>query len=142
MKSSRHLWWAASVAVGICFLTYLGYVVARNRAYAHVEQLTKQYARQVEPFIVQFASEYDLHVVYYKVFEYDELKAKVFVVDKQDPQMGDSAGGTFFYLERASQDSEWELASPPDVVWAFAGSADGCTWPPYRLDGPYADTEY
>lgn len=114
----------------------------RNRAYEHVETLTRQHAHKVEPLIEEFAGEYDLNIVYFKVFEYDRAEAKVFVVEERVSQAGrKDASGSFFHLKRSDPDSDWELASSPECVWSLAGSADGRTWPPYGPTDPHAEPE-
>ena len=113
--------------------------MVRSRAYARVEQLTRQHALEVKPFADEFASEHDLNILYCKVFEYKVIRAKVFIVDRQKPYQGNNAGGTFLHLERRDLDSDWELIGPPEVVWALSGSADGRTWPPYGLTDPFPE---
>ncbi len=129
------------IAVCVCLVSYGGYLLIRDHAYARVERLTQSYAHEVEPFIEEFAQDYDLNIVYFKVFEYEAVRAKVFVVDKQAPYEGNNAGGAFMYLERRDLDSAWELAKPVEVVWALSGSADGRTWPPYGLTDPFAERD-
>jgi hypothetical protein len=71
MRSRRYFVWILVAILCVCLVSYGGYLLIKNRAYERVEGLTRQYAHQVEPFVRQFAREYDLNIVYFKVFEYD-----------------------------------------------------------------------
>ena len=139
MKAHRSIMWFTMIVICVCLVSYGGYILIRNRAYARVEQLAQRHARDVAPFVGSFAGEYNLEIVYFKVFEYEDASAKVFVVLKQDPHKGKDVGGSFFHLERRDLDSDWELAKPVESVWSLYGSADGRTWPPYGLTDPFAE---
>ena len=141
MKPRRYLVWTIVAVICVCIVSYGGYLSIENQAYMHVEELTRKYAHEVEPFVEQFAGEYNLNIVYFKVFEYDQVRAKVFVVERQDPQEGKDASGSFLHLKRSQPGGSWELASPPECVWSLAGSADGRTWPPYGPTDPYTEPE-
>jgi hypothetical protein len=125
------------IVVCVCLASYGGFLLIRNRAYAQVEQLTQQYAREVAPFVTEFAKKHDIDIVYFKVFEYEEVKAKVFVVQKQNPQEGKDIAGSFFYLKRSDSSSNWTLIGHPEAIWSLSGSADARTWPPYGPVDPF-----
>lgn len=138
MKLYR-LFWGIVVAVCVCLASYGGYLLIRNCAYAHVEQLTRQYAQEIAPFVDEFSKKHDINIMYFKVFEYGQVKAKVFVVQKQSPHEGKDIAGSFLYLERGDSNSDWTLARPPEAVWSLSGSADGRTWPPYGPVDPFVE---
>lgn len=112
--------------------------------YAEIENLTTQYSDNLAATvndIVKSAeypgSRYHELVEYFKVFEYSETRAKVFVVSRIEPT-DDKAGlpgdraGIFYYL--IFNNGMWvvDQSRLPQFVWSDLGNADGETWPPYR----------
>lgn len=89
--------------------------------YAYVEITTALYGKQ-------FAEEYKQtsmisSVEYYKVFSYNNQRAKVYYVER-DPTI------TYFvYFEKDG--SKWKMTSW-DTVWSDFGSASNVTFPFYR----------
>jgi len=98
----------------------LGYITLQF-AYWRVERLTLLYGGEFAPSVTKLSN----GVKYYKVFEYGDLQAKLFVVKQSDT---DHRLGSYLYFKRMPQG--WEYVKG-ELVWATLGSADGWTWPPY-----------
>jgi len=112
---------AIVLAIGL-----LGFFALRRFAYSRVESLTEAHASEFAELIDRFNQERENdEVEYFKVFEYDGERAKLFIVvrDRQNHRLG-----TFHHLRK--QGGHWKITRI-ELVWASHGSADGFTWPPY-----------
>lgn len=121
-------------------------------AYAEVERLTNQHdseltqaiTKYIEDKFIKPSKEYklatpppEISLEYFKVFEFSETNAKVFLSLRFDPVQPQSWNpsereGWFVYLE--SKDRMWiaDESRKAELVWSQYGSADDETWPPYN----------
>jgi hypothetical protein len=116
-----------------------------QHAYDGIEILTQLHAAELSTVINECATHVErpldnarLTVEYFKIFEYSETYAKVFVVTQLEIY---KAGITLPLRDRSGQfvsllfqDGNWmcDPSRPPQLIWSDLGSADGETWPPYH----------
>ena len=118
----------ALVMVGVAVAGITAYFVARQLAYARVEQLTESYAHEFTRVLEETETQGCESIAYYKVFNYSSDEAKLFVVYRLKDRRHPNHHGVYVYLRRTA--GEWEITDY-ELVWAQYGSADGITWPPY-----------
>jgi hypothetical protein len=133
----------AIVALGLLFV--VGRWLHLQITYAAVEKLTEQYSSELFSVVnTSFADDplfkaegVSARIDYFKVFEYSENRAKVFVVISYDearpkmPVFHDRFGG-FRYFTRRNGNWVADSQRPFELVWDAMGSADDETWPPYH----------
>ncbi len=132
------------ILAGIVF--FVGRSIHMQIAYAEVEGLTTQHGSELSSAVNQSIANDPLlsaegvtsRLEYFKVFEYSENQAKVFVVISYEatqlkaPVMHDWIG-QFRYFVR--QNGDWVIDQskrPYELVWDALGSGDDETWPPYH----------
>ena len=133
--------------IGLCLLFAAGRWLHLRIAYTVVEQLTEQHGGELSSAINQSIADdpqlsnsdgFSSRLNYFKVFEYSDNQAKVFVVISYEdthwePWMLRDQFGQFRYFVR--QNGVWvvdQSKRPYELVWDDLGSADGETWPPYH----------
>lgn len=140
---------AKKILVGIVVLSLLfvgGRWLQLQFAYAEIERLTEQHGSELSSVINKSIADDPLsgtdgvssRLDYFKVFEYSDYEAKVFVVISYEatqlkaPLLRDRFG-QFRYFVR--QNGDWvvdQSKRPYQLVWDALGSADDETWPPYH----------
>ena len=133
----------AVTAIAAILVFSLGRWLHLQAAYAEVERLTTQHSADLTAIVsstvesTQYpGSRYYEVVEYFKVFEYSQTRAKVFVVERILPteygRLPADRAGIFYYFVLHNGIWTLDLTMQPDVIWSDYGSADGETWPPYR----------
>jgi|DewCreStandDraft_4_1066084.scaffolds.fasta_scaffold24716_4 hypothetical protein len=138
--------------VVLCLLFAVGRWLHLQFAYSEIERLTEQHGNELSSAVntsvtdeitseneIAIKPELDTIVVeYFKVFEYSESEAKVFVVIRSDikwpttPPVHDRIGQFRYFIR---QNGTWMVNQnkrPFELVWDTLGSADDETWPPYH----------
>jgi hypothetical protein len=114
-------------------------------AYARIERLTERYGPLLTSAIARDIVDVkrspvnglgDPKLEYFKVFEYTQTRAQVFVVTRFEIETPGSSTyertGEFYKFVLENGTWRVDTSNLPEVVWSRLGSADGQTWPPYR----------